>query len=41
MVRRFGRSLRLLDVLYKPNVDDWMVFDSLENDVVLSDWKGR
>ena len=28
--RRFKRSLANLDVVYKPNVDAWYVFDSLE-----------
>lgn len=28
--RRFGKSLRYLEVLYKPIVDEWEIWDSLE-----------
>jgi predicted ABC-type ATPase len=29
--RRFKRSLVTLDTIYKPIVDEWYVFDSLED----------
>lgn len=40
--RRFARSLNLLEHTYKPIVDDWYVWDSLEGDFKLSEmWDGR
>lgn len=35
--RRFKRSIANLDQLYKPIVDEWYVWDSLENDFQLAD----
>ena len=34
--RRFSRSLDYLEQIYKPIVDDWSVWDSLEGDFVVS-----
>ncbi len=38
--RRFPRSLNYLGSLYKPLVNEWYIFDSLEGDFILSEtWK--
>ncbi len=37
-MRRFGRSLHLLETVYKPAVDDWLVYDSRDGSYALSDW---
>ena len=37
--RRFARSLECLDSRYKPVVDEWYIYDSLEGDFALAeDW---
>jgi predicted ABC-type ATPase len=41
ILRRFDRSLVLLETVYKPVVDHWQVFDSVEGEFVLSDWSDR
>jgi predicted ABC-type ATPase len=38
VMRRFGRSLHLLETVYKPAVDDWLVYDSRDGSYALSDW---
>lgn len=35
--QRFAKSLKYLDVLYKPVVDEWYVWDSLEGDIQLAE----
>jgi predicted ABC-type ATPase len=35
--RRFLRSLQYLDSLYKPLVDDWSIWESLEGDFILAE----
>ena len=41
VMRRFGRSLNLLETVYKDLVDDWLVYDSVNRDVVLSERKSK
>lgn len=35
--QRFAKGLRYLDELYKPVVDEWYVWDSLEGDIQLAE----
>lgn len=39
--RRFGRSLRNLDQIYKPAVDAWQVWDSRERMFILAAWNAN
>jgi predicted ABC-type ATPase len=40
--QRFSRSLQYLDSLYKPLVDDWYIWESLEGDFILAEtWDGQ
>ncbi len=41
VLRRFDRSLALLDDAYKPIVDHWLVLDSGERAYVAADWSGQ
>lgn len=41
VLRRFDRSLALLDGAYKPMVDHWLVLDSRAGEYVPADWSGR
>jgi predicted ABC-type ATPase len=35
--RRFVKSLRYLETIYKPVVDEWYIWDSLEGDFALAE----
>ena len=35
--RRFDRSLRYLEALYKPAVDEWTIWDSLDGDFMMAE----
>ena len=40
--RRFGKSLSYLEILYKPLVDEWYIWDSLEGAFAFAEaWDGR
>ena len=39
--RRFDAGLKNFEIVYKPLVDHWMLYDNTGDEPVLVDWRGK